>query len=268
MHRSYAARTSVWLAVLSLGVGITSATAQDSNVEPETLRLDPQAIEIVELAASTLSSQEALAVNWFVSFDQVIDGREKLTHVRSGRAVVARPDRYYAYAEQEEGLREFFFDGLGLTVYLPDENAYVHKPFLGGFDELADVIRQEHDESLPIWQVLVPDFAEQFLGDVTSAAYLGVKPIAGQQAHHVALSSYDGDLQMWVSTDPVNPVPIMLVGTDPYSQGWPQFRGYFSDWDFAPELDEDSFTFYPDDEADRLVWPKQVNPVSTSGEAE
>ncbi|TCL08101.1 hypothetical protein BXY66_0134 [Shimia isoporae] len=246
-----------WIAVFC-GLAIAgAAAAQEEPKDPATMRLDPRAVEVVEAAASTLASQETIGVNWFVSFDQVIDGREKLTILRSGRAVVARPDKYYAYAEQEEGLREFFYDGLGLTVFLPDENAYAHKPYLGSFEDLADVILQEHGESLPIWQVLVSDFADEFLGDVTDAAYLGVKRIAGNEVHHVALSSYEGDLQMWISTDPVNPVPMLLVGTNPYAQGWPQFRAYFNDWDFAPDIGDDTFTFYADDEVNRLVWPKQ-----------
>lgn len=254
-----------WIAGLC-GLMMTGAVmAQEDQKDPAMMRLDPRAIEIVEAAASTLASQEALAVNWFVSFDQVVDGREKLTRLRSGRSVVVRPDKYYAYAEQEEGLREFFYDGLGLTVYLPDDNAYAHKPYLGSFEDLASVIRQEHGESLPIWQVLVSDFADEFLGDVTDAAYLGVKRITGIEVHHVALSSYEGDLQMWISTDPVQPVPLLLVGTNPYQQGWPQFRAYFNDWDFSPEIEDDTFTFFVDDEVNRLVWPKQRDDGDVNG---
>ncbi|SFL30307.1 DUF2092 domain-containing protein [Shimia haliotis] len=237
---------------------IASASAADEGAPPpDGQRLDPRALEVVEMSAAAMAAQETMAVNWFVSFDQVIDGREKLTHLRSGRALVARPDKYYAYAEQDDGLREYFYDGLGLTVFLPEGNAYAHKPFFGPFEDLAAVIQKEHGESLPIWQVLVSNFSDEFLSDVTDAAYLGVKRVTGIEVHHVALSSYDGDLQMWISTEADNPVPVMLVGTNPYAQGWPQFRAYFSDWDFAPVLTEDSFTFFADEDVTRLVWPKK-----------
>ncbi|WP_270726697.1 DUF2092 domain-containing protein [Shimia sp. Alg240-R146] len=267
MRRFNAKWLIAFVLALSAGAGLAQETQEenDTPADPAMMRLDPRAIEIVESVATVLTTQETVAVNWLVSFDQVIDGREKLTHVRSGRAMVARPDNYYAYVEQEEGSREFFFDGYGLTVHLPEKNAYTHMPFFGTFDELTEAVREEHSESLPIWKVLVPDFADEFLGDITAAAYLGVKRVAGIEVHHVAMSSYQEDLQMWITTDPVNPVLAMIVGTNPYEQGWPQYRAYFSNWEFAPDITEDSFTFYPEDEDDRLVWPKRNNDVTEGG---
>ncbi|KPA21006.1 hypothetical protein shim_29220 [Shimia sp. SK013] len=267
MRRFYAKWLLAFVLALSAGAGFAQEAQEDGGepADPSMMRLDPRAIDIVESVATVLTAHETLAVNWLVSYDQVIDGREKMTLFRSGRTMMVRPDKYYAYVEQEEGLREFFFDGYGLTVHLPELNAYTHMPYFGTFDELTKAVRDEHSESLPVWKVFVPDFADQFLGDITAAAYLGIKRVAGIEVHHVAMSSYQEDLQMWITTDPVNPVLKMIVGTNPYEQGWPQYRAYFSDWDFAPEIAEDSFTFYPDDEDDRLVWPKRNSDV-TEGE--
>ncbi|MGR3637902.1 MAG: DUF2092 domain-containing protein [Shimia sp.] len=267
MRRFYAKWLLAFVLALSAGAGLAQDVQEESgeSADPELMQLDPRAIEIVESVATVLTTHETAAVNWLVSSDQVIDGREKVTRFRSGHAMVARPDKYYAYVEQEEGLREFFYDGYGLTVHLPELNAYTHMPFFGTFSELTEAVRDEHSESLPIWKVLVPDFADEFLGDITAAAYLGVKRVAGKEVHHVSLSSYQEDLQMWITTDPVNPVLKMIVGTNPYEQGWPQYRVYFSDWEFAPNITEDSFTYYPDDDADRLVWPKR-NSELTEGE--
>lgn len=233
---------------------LENAPTDTSNNVPE---IDPIAIEWVEAVSASIVSKERLSVSWFVSFDQVVDGREKITHIRSGMAALVRDDQYYARVEQEGGPREFFFDGLGVTVYLPDENSYVHKPFLGDFEQLAETITQEHDARLPIWQVLVPDTADELLRDVTAAAYLGEKMLAGKLVHHVALSTYKEDLQLWILGGEAEPVLQMMVGTNPYEQGWPQYRAYFTDWNFDPEFDEDMFTYYPNEDAVRLVWPKQ-----------
>ncbi len=261
--------TSFGAAMIWASIGL--AQSDDGNeANPVAEEIDPVAIKWVEAATGTLAAQSALAVNWFVSFDEVIDGREKITHIRSGQVALRRNYQYYAYAEQDSGAREYFFDGLGLTVYLPEEKAYVHKSFLGDFEQLADMIGQEHDVALPIWQILVPDAASELLSNVTSATYLGQRRVAGAMLHHVAMSTYDYDVQLWISDDAEKPVPVMMVGTEPYAQGWPQFRAYFSDWDFAPELDEDTFTFYPDEDDIRLNWPKsddQFGQDALNGEA-
>ncbi|SFL49467.1 DUF2092 domain-containing protein [Shimia aestuarii] len=243
-------------AVALIGLLCGPLQAQEASEAQETPAIDTEAVRWVRAAAQTVAEQPNLAVNWFVSFDEVADGREIVTHVRSGTVLLARGQGYYAYAEQEQGTREFFFDQSVLTVYLAEQNAYVDVPFLGSFDDLADRIAAEYDSALPIWQMLVTDNGDRLLEGVTAAAYLGVKRFAGQTSHHIALSTYDFDLQLWVS-DAEQPVPLMMVGTEPYKQGWPQFRAYFSDWDFDPELSEDAFSFVADDDATRLVWPKQ-----------
>ena len=225
-------------------------------VAEEAQAIDPEAVQWVRAAAQTVSEQPNVAVNWFVSFDEVVDGREIITHVRSGTALLARGQGYYAYAEQEQGTREFFFDRSVFAVYLPENNAYVDVPFWGTFDELAERVAAEYDSALPIWHMLVSDSADRMMEGVTAAAYLGLKKVAGREVHHIALSTYEHDVQVWVSNEE-QPVPLMLVGTEPYKQGWPQFRAYFSEWNFAPEYDVEQFTFVPDEDATRLVWPKR-----------
>ncbi|MEP2533697.1 DUF2092 domain-containing protein [Shimia sp.] len=231
-------------------------------------RIEPKAVEIVEAAAATLAGSDTIAANWFVSFDEVIDGREIVTHTRSGEVLLDRAQGYYAHAEQEEGARAYYFDNATISVHLLNQDSYVQAPYAGTFDALAHRIAEEYDTALPIWQLLVTDNADELLGDVTSAAYLGRKKIVGQDTHHVALSTYEYDLQIWVSDDPDMPVPIMMVGTNPYEQGWPQYRAFLSDWDFAPDIEEGFFTFEPDADMTRLAWPKHNSENNAEGEGQ
>ena len=46
--------------------------------------LDAEAIELARASAEFLASRPAMSFNWFVSYDEVRDGREKLTYMRSG----------------------------------------------------------------------------------------------------------------------------------------------------------------------------------------
>lgn len=221
--------------------------------------LDPAAVDLVRAASAFLTGQQRISVDWFVSYDEVIDGREKLTNLRSGSNLLDREGGFRSYAEDGEQIREYIFDGATITAVHVDENAYASAPAAGSFGDLVATLQADYDLALPIWQILARDSDEGLLDGAESGAYLGLTRVAGELAHHLAFSSYDHDWQLWIAADPDRPVLLMLVGTDPYTQGWPQYRAYFSNWNFEPEVTEDAFTFVPDEGMDRMVWPRIGN---------
>lgn len=218
--------------------------------------VDPTAVEIIAQASAFLASHPELSVQWFVSHDTVVDGREKLTETRSGYNLLSRENGLYAYLERGMATREFFFDGATFTVFDVENNAYAQVNFAGGFEELVDRVRSEYNLQLPIWSVLSTRYEGQFLEAAEQAAYLGLTRVGGEVAHHIALSNYDEDWQVWIADDPESPRLLMLVGTNPYEQGWPQYRAYFTNWDFAPEMEEGVFKFIPNEDSERMSWPK------------
>ena len=239
-----------------LAVALTAAAAPGQETEPPRPAIDPKAIEIAEAAIEHLSRQPRIALEWFVSYDVIVDGREKITYTRSGENLLSRGEGFYSYAESRERIREYFFDGGTFWIHNVEDNAYVALPFAGRFDELVQRIRVEYDIPLPIWELLSREGTDELLSDLEAAAYLGEIRFAGRAAHHLAFAKYDQDWQIWVSTDPANPVILSLVGTNPYEQGWPQYRAYFHDWDFAPDIEEGAFAFSPPEDAIRMTMPK------------
>ncbi|WP_146345622.1 DUF2092 domain-containing protein [Phaeobacter marinintestinus] len=240
------------LAFTLIGGLVVQASAQTDETEA----IDPFAMEIANAAIDYISGQPRLSVDWFVSFDVVVDGREKVTYSRSGSNLLARGEGFYAFSELGEETREYFYDFSRFTVVDVEENAYATTPFRGEFRALTERVADEYDLRLPIWTLMSADPGFELLESVDAAAYLGTTRIAGQQVHHLAMSDYEGDWQFWISTDPEAPELVMLVGTNPYEQGWPQYRAYFSNWDFDPQINEDSFVFTPDETTERMVWPK------------
>lgn len=218
--------------------------------------VDPMAVEIAERAVDHLALQPHISLGWFVSFDVVIDGREKVTHTRSGENRLSRGTGFYSYAESRDRLREYFFDGGTFWIHNIEDNAYAELPFAGDFEELVERIRVEYDIALPIWELLSRDGTGRILEGLEAAAYLGETRLAGRPAHHLAFATYDQDWQVWISTDETNPLIYSLVGTNPYEQGWPQYRAYFHDWDFSPAFEDEAFTFLPPDDAIRMALPK------------
>lgn len=218
--------------------------------------LDPQAVEILTNATEFLANQESMSVDWFVSFDVIVDGREKITYARSGNNILVRGKGFYSYSEFGNDTREYFYDNENFQIHDVGDNAFVTAPFADGFDVLVDRIDAEYEIVLPIWQIMSSAPKAELLDDATDAAYLGTTRLEGRPAYHLAFSDYDRDWQIWISTDPDRPEILSMVGTDPYVQGWPQYRAYFSNWNFEPEVPDGVFTYVPDETAEQMTWPK------------
>jgi len=242
--------------MLAIGLSVAGSLTMAQTQPDPVPDLDPQAVEILTGATDFLAGQQAFAVNWFVSYDEVVDGREIVTYTRSGHNLLSRKQGFYSYAENGLETREFFFDGLNLQILDVEERAYVAAPFPDGFETLIDRARTEYGVVLPIWTLMSLRSGEELLDQADAAAYLGLTRLAGRQVHHLALSNYDRDWQIWIADDADKPEIVMLVGTDPYTQGWPQYRAFFTGWDFSPEIAEGAFTFVPDETTERMSWPK------------
>lgn len=234
---------------------VAQTTTED---EKPAARIDPQAMEIVNATAKFLSGQKAMAFDWFVTDDEVVEGREIITSVRSGSNLLIRGVGFLASVEQGNKLRDYYYDGKTFTVVAPEERFYASVAFDGGFERLLIAAKERSDMELPLWTLMSDTLGQNAATRIEAAAYVGTTLIAGQEAHHLAFSEYDEDWQIWISTDPENPVPLMIIGTDPYQQGWPQYRAYLMNWQFDVEPPEGGFAYTPGDDEVAVTMPALV----------
>lgn len=275
----------VWKAALSLSVAVTAcavvlvtsagmASAQTSSApaaadanskEP---RLDERAISLMRRSAQFLASQSAMSFNWFVSYDEVIEEREKLTFMRSGTNLLVRDKGFYSSAEGENGLREWHYDGKQVTFVAPAENYYASGEFTKGFDALVDSARENMGSEIPLYAIMRRGLPERLEEGLKGAAYLGITRVAGQEVHHLAFADQEEDWQVWISTDEQQPVPVVIIGTEPKKTGWPQYRAFLTDWNFKPEYDAALFTYTPGEGAVKISFPDLKARIANEGEGE
>lgn len=232
--------------------------------EEQQASIDPMAMELAQKSLSFISSAPAVEVSYFVTYDRVFEGREKITFTRSGTNTLVRGEGFYSYSERRDNVREYYFDGQNFTAAAPQDGFYATAPFEGDFDSLVAELQERFAITLPIWEMMSAAPADDFLAEVERAQYLGTTLIAGHEVHHLAFSEYDEDFQMWVSTDEALPVPLMIVGTNPYSQGWPQYHAFFYDWTTDPEVAEGKFTHEPKDGERKISFASYVDRAQDS----
>ena len=230
--------------------------AEDTAAEEEALApVDPVAMELLTQSMTFVAGLENFSFSWFISSDEVVAGREKLTFVNSGTTIMARNRGFTSRTERGLTLRDFYFDGKTFVVSSPDQGFYASAPFEGTFDQLVDKARQNTDLELPLWTMLTDDLPERLTRGVSAAAYLEMTSIAGREVHHIAFVGGYTDWQVWISTDSDRPVPLMMVGTRTDQQGWPQFRVNLMDWETELEIADEDITFTPDEGMMRIAMP-------------
>lgn len=232
--------------------------------QPAGPRLDKAAIALAQASAEFLAMQPAMSFDWLVSYDEVIDGREKLTFTRSGTNTLVRDIGFVSRTDRGDALRDYYYDGKVFTVAAPDQNFYASAEFGEGFEALVREVSEKLATPIPLWSLMTASLPDDILEGLDGAAYLGITRIGGKEAHHVAFSDYEEDWQVWISTEPGRPLPLMIVRTEPYQQGWPQYRAYLMNWDLGPPHAAGDFTYVPPEGSIRVSFPSLLGPSPAS----
>jgi hypothetical protein len=257
MHRSTFSASLLSLLVLAFSTfaATNEGLAKDAD-QSETSTIDPVAINLMRKSARFLADSPALSFNWFVSYDEIIDDKQKLTFMRSGSNVLVRDKGFFSRVEGESGVREYYYDGRQFTVSAPGENFYAVEDFDKGFEALIDAVREATNTEIPLYALMSRDLPERIEDGLKSAMYLGITYISGSEVHHLAFSDAEEDWQVWISTDEKAPLPLVIAGTETQKTGWPQYRAYLTDWDLNAEIDPARFTFKPDEDDRKISFPE------------
>jgi hypothetical protein len=256
LRKSTRAAFLVYAVLFSGPATVVVAQSSETVQTEQSAQIDPQAMDLILRSARFLAEQKAMSFNWFVSYDQVIEEREKITLMRSGSNLLVRDKGFFSSAEGENGLREWHYDGSQVTYAAPLEKYYASSEFKNGFDALVDAAREDVGSEIPLYSIMQRQMPERLEKGLKAAAYLGITKVADQEVYHLAFSDDEEDWQVWISTNEEMPVPVVIIGTEPKKTGWPQYRAYLTDWTLEPEYDETQFRYVPAEDDVKITFPE------------
>ena len=218
----------------------TAAVSEVVNV------MDSRTVELLEATSAYLSSQPALSVGWFISYETQgdRDAPLRLTRTWNGENTLVRGKGYITICEHGDNVEEFRYDGDTLTAIHAGKNTYATAPMTGSVDAMVATLEDTHDLTLPAWELFSDNVSQTLLSDVNRAEYVGMTSILGQPVHHLSFSEPGQDWEIWISTDENNPVPLMMAGHDP-DVDYSGYQAMFHDWEMQPDAMPASFTFEP-----------------------
>lgn len=212
--------------------------------------IEPQAEQSLRRMSDFLKSQSRFSFHIDATYEAVERG-QKVQFSAVTTVLVQRPDRLQVDAEGDTLKRRFWYDGKTMTVLDAEKNNYAATEMAGDLDSMLDRIRRQYGLSLPAADFVVSDPYQALTANATDGFYVGRHNVQGVPCDHLAFRQPDIDWQIWIEAGD-QPAPRKLVITYRQARQSPQYTGLYSQWNFAPEIAANAFTFTPPEGAVKI----------------
>lgn len=162
---------------------------------------------------------------------------------------VHRPNKVFALAKSEKGLRRLYFDGQSLSLLDAKMNLYATIPMRTSIDGVVDQLDTRFGFVPPLAEFTVSDPYKEFSRDASTVSYIGRDTLragflnlGSMECEHLALTGPEADAEVWIGTN--DHLLKKLVATF-HRPGNPQVRAKFSAWNLNASMADSKFTFIP-----------------------
>jgi hypothetical protein len=226
-------------------------TAQPSATTPAEGVIDPRADAQLRRMSDYLAGLKTLRVDTTTVDQKVATDGEKVEELQQSKVTVRRPGELRVDRVSPLGHNVFRSDGKHFTLYSTERNVYANAPAPATLDAAIDQARELLRIDAPAGDLMVSDPYRDLVDGTISGRYIGLEPIDGVMAHHLAITKKDVDWQIWIQDGP-KPVPLRYVIISKDLPGRPQFTIELRHWQTDVTLPADSFTFRPPAGAKRV----------------
>ncbi|MBP7935589.1 MAG: DUF2092 domain-containing protein [Phycisphaerae bacterium] len=234
-YLSYGAMLGIAAAAMSVG-----CASQEARIR----EIDPQADPIFKRMCATMDAAKTFRVRVQATIDRPVGTGQLAQFHRSSMVTVARPDRLRAETESDDGKWSVWYRGRTLVILDKDANAYATEKVPGRIGEMLDYMVDHYDLVIPLADLLAGKTYDSLLANVDSGAYLGLHAVGETECHHLLFRQENIDWQIWIDAGKVA-VPRKLLITYTQEPDQPQYIATMDDWDLAPAVSEQTFTFAP-----------------------
>lgn len=205
-------------------------------------KIDPQAGEIFRKMSTALDAARAMHFRVRAVLDRPVDSGQLAQFHRTSDVVAVRPDKLYVTTKSDEGSWRVWQRGKNLVVLDKDDNIYATETVPASIGEMLDDLVNKYDLVMPMADLLAGNTYDAMTRNVESAEYLGVRSVADTKCDHLLFRQENIDWQIWIQAEG-QPLPRKLVITYTQQPDQPQYAALIDEWNLAPAVSEDVFTF-------------------------
>ena len=198
-----------------------------------------------------LSAQKAMSLQYDAVFEVVTKDHEKIQLATSGSVILSRPDKIRSTRQAGFADVETVFDGKTLSILGKNANVYVQADVPGTVENLVDQLREKFHRQLPGADLLLPNFYDAVMPDVTEIMDLGSGVVGGAECDHLAFRAKETDWQIWIAQGDT-PYPCRYVITSKTVDQSPEYSVQIHDWKAGDQVAADDFSFKPPADAKKI----------------
>jgi hypothetical protein len=228
-------------ALLGIALAVNNAFAAQPKVpSAPPPRIAPLADKLLTNACQMLSSAQAFSFHAEINFDQVLQSGVKLQFAGAMDFGLQRPGELAVYYQSDLGAKRLWFQNGTLTIFDPPHMVYATVTGPPTIDGMLEQAATRNHLTVPLSEFAYSDPCKKIRERVIFGAYVGVNDVNGVACDHIAFSSAQVDLQLWLQHSG-KPVPRKIVinyRTDP---GSPEYVAVLSDWKFPSSIPASMF---------------------------
>ena len=203
-------------------------------------------------SADFLAAQQSVGFLTDVAVDVVHSNGQLLEFGGTRDVLMRRPDRLRIESvDADGGVKQLFFDGKSILVDIPTEDVYIRMEKPGTLYAALDYLVEDLGAPAPLEDFMSENFATGVEDRIVSGFYVQRVMLGDRICEQLAWRTEAVDVQLWIQ-EGEEPVPCRLVITYKNAPGQPQFAADFHHWNFAPDVDDELFTFVPPESAEQL----------------
>jgi hypothetical protein len=230
------------LSVVALMMVVLAGWSQAGHAQPTGMQ--PEAEKLLRRMSDYLAARKQFTVQTENTLEVVLASGQKLQFASPAAAAVSRPNKLRADRKGDILNQEFFYDGKNLTLFNPKENLFATTAAPPTLDAMLDFAREKLDVIAPGAEFLYGNAAERMLKETSSGFVVGPSVVGGIKCAHLAFRGAEVDWQIWIE-EGGRPLPRKFILTSKQVKGEPQFTILIRNWDLAPKLTDQMFTFTP-----------------------
>lgn len=199
-----------------------------------------EAQAVLDRMTTTLQGLQSFSIEAQGSRDEVVALGYKLQHNEHATLVVQRPSKLRAEVRGDLRDRTIVFDSGKLTMYSPDDEAYVKTDVPDTIGEVIGTLLDLGVE-LPLVDVLYQATAGTLAEQARGGILVGTSTIDGVACDQLAFRQASVDWQIWVEKG-ARALPRKILITTRYEVGDPQFQATLK-WNLNPQISAKTFAF-------------------------
>lgn len=229
-----------WNATWAAGPVSSPAQAESTTPPAPPPSIDPHADELLSRTCAALGTADALSFHAEVMFDKVLPHTVKVQFAGAMDFYLQRPDELAVDYQSDLGSKRVWYQNGEMTIFDLPHQMYASTKAPSSIDAMLDEVAQKQNITLPLAKLAYSDPCQRIRKQIIYGGYIGVNDVNGEDCDHVAFSSRNVDLQLWLARTG-KPVPRKIVINYRTEPGSPEYIAVLSDWKFPKEISESHF---------------------------